>query len=202
MVPQPLAFALGALSWTAAEYALHRFVGHGPKLRVPEGLAARLSPQGLLAGFNAEHLAHHANPQYFAPTAHKLAAAGVVITGLYALGRPLTSPATARAFALGFGVFFGGYELLHRRIHTHPPQTAYGRWRRQHHLQHHHRSPRDNHGVTHNLFDVLGGTAVALGRVKVPRRQAPGWMLTPDGELKPEYSAAYELVGTRPEAQG
>ena len=64
-------FLLGAASWSAAEYALHRFVGHGPKRAVPESLLARVTPSGLLAEFNREHLAHHADPTYFAPTERK-----------------------------------------------------------------------------------------------------------------------------------
>jgi len=50
----------GALSWTAAEYGLHRFAMH--ELR-GKGLASR------------EHLSHHADVTYFSPTSKKLASA-------------------------------------------------------------------------------------------------------------------------------
>jgi hypothetical protein len=44
--------------------------------------------------------------------------------------------------------------------------------------------------------DVFG-TAVPLQRVKVPRRQAPAWMLDEAGEVRAAYADDYELVGTR-----
>ena len=37
-------FVLGGLSWSASEYAIHRFVGHGPKREVPTSLLARATP--------------------------------------------------------------------------------------------------------------------------------------------------------------
>lgn len=51
-------FLLGSAAWTASEYALHRFVGHGRKR----------TGRGLLAELNREHLAHDADRTYFAPT--------------------------------------------------------------------------------------------------------------------------------------
>ncbi|MGL4300691.1 MAG: hypothetical protein ACRCW4_16660, partial [Candidatus Neomicrothrix subdominans] len=50
----------GALSWTAAEYGLHRFAMHEMRGR---GMASR------------EHLKHHADVTYFSPTSKKLLSA-------------------------------------------------------------------------------------------------------------------------------
>ncbi|MEZ4395013.1 MAG: sterol desaturase family protein [Polyangiales bacterium] len=202
MTPSLLPFALGGLTWNAAEYAIHRWVGHGPKRKRASTLPGRATPSGLAGEFSTEHLAHHADPSYFAPSSHKALAAVAVISMLGPAASSLAGRRRGWSYALGFTVMYLGYEVLHRRVHTHPPTSAYGRWRRRHHLQHHHRSPKDNHGVTSPLFDYVFGTAVPLQRVKVPRRQAPAWMLDDAGEVKPEYADDYELVGTRarPEA--
>ena len=58
-----IAFFLGALTWTLAEYAVHRGLGHKSGLKNP---------------FTVEHLAHHADTSYFAPTPKKLVAATIV----------------------------------------------------------------------------------------------------------------------------
>lgn len=196
MKPSLPALALGALGWTAAEYALHRWVGHGPKRPRARSVFGRVTPAGLAAEFSTEHLAHHADPGYFAPSTHKAAAAAAVLGMMGPAVSALVGRRSGWSLALGFTAMYLGYEVLHRRVHTHPPTNAYGRWRRRHHLQHHHRSPRDNHGVCAPWWDQVFATAVPLRRVKVPRRQAPAWMLDDNAEIRPTYRDDYELVGT------
>lgn len=188
-------FALGALGWNASEYFIHRFIGHGKKRKPEERILARLTPRGLAAEFNREHLAHHSDPTYFAPTERKLLAAAAVVPAMGAALTPLVGPRRAISFALGYAVAYGGYEIVHRRIHTHPPTGPYSRWARRHHLHHHYKTPRDNHGVTSPLFDVVMGTLVPPGKVRVPHRTAPAWMVTPEGHVRAEYTDDYEIVG-------
>jgi hypothetical protein len=200
----PLSFAAGALTWSAAEYTLHRFVGHGPRLQAPRGWVARLSPKGLAAAFNAEHLAHHADPMYFAPTSHKVLAAGAVLTVAGLLGSLALGPRRGLSYALGLACAYAGYEVLHRRIHTHPGRTRYGRWMRRHHLLHHFKTPRGNHGVTSDLWDRAGATLQRRDPrepLVVPRRHAPRWMLDADGEIAAEFRDAYVLAGAAPNAR-
>jgi hypothetical protein len=195
----PLSFAAGALTWSAAEYALHRFVGHGPRLSPPRGWA-KLTPRGLAAAFNAEHLAHHADPMYFAPTSHKVLAAAAVLTVAGALGTIALGPRRGVSYALGLACAYAGYEVLHRRIHTHAGRTRYGRWMRRHHLLHHFKTPRANHGVTSDGWDRVGETLQRLDArapLVVPRRHAPRWMLDTDGEISPEFREEYALAGGR-----
>lgn len=188
---------MGGVAWTASEYAIHRFVGHGPK-RTPKGtLAEKLTPAGIAAEFNAEHLAHHANPSYFAPTARKIRAAGVAIPLVGGVLAPFVGPRRAVSFALGFAGVYGGYEVLHRWIHTRAPSTAYGRWARRHHLLHHHKTPRLNHGVTSPVWDWVTSSHVPMEKVRVPRHVAPGWMVDASGAVRPEFASDYELVGAR-----
>ena len=191
----PLAFLAGALTWSASEYCIHRFVGHGPKRTRPTGLA-QLSPSGLAASFNEEHLAHHTDPTYFAPDAQKALAAVAITTAVSAVGSVLVGPRRAVSYALGLSAMYVGYEVLHRRIHTHPPRGPYGRWLRRNHLYHHYKSPRRNHGVTSPLWDRVLGTELRVEeRVRVPRRAAPAWMLDEHGALRAEFAEDYELVG-------
>jgi hypothetical protein len=187
--------ALGGITWSASEYAIHRFIGHGPKRTLKPTILEKLTPSGLAAEFNAEHLAHHATPSYFAPTARKVRAAAVAIPLLGGALTPIVGPRRALSFATGFSLVYGGYEVLHRWIHTRPPTTAYGRWARRHHLLHHHKTPRLNHGVTSPLWDIVSSSHVPAERIKVPRHVAPTWMVDADGSCRPEFADDYELVG-------
>lgn len=192
----PLAAAVGVATWSAAEYALHRFIGHGPRRRRPARWYERITPAGLLAEFNEEHLAHHADPTYFAPTERKALAAVLVTVASGVAGSLLVGPRRAWSFALGFGAMYSSYELLHRRIHTHPPTGRYSRWARRHHLLHHFRAPRMNHGVTSPLWDHAFATETPdPGQLRVPTRLAPHWMVDPaTGGTRDEYRGDYDVV--------
>ena len=110
------AFVLGGAAWTASEYLIHRFVGHGGKRKQPPTLLGRITPAGLAYEFNREHLAHHATPSYFAPTYRKVLAASVAIPVLGAAAAPFVGVRRATSFALGFATVYGGYEVVHRFI--------------------------------------------------------------------------------------
>lgn len=179
---KPGFFLLGAVAWSAAEYAIHRFVGHGPKREVPTSLLRRATLSGLAAEFNREHLAHHADPTYFAPTERKLLAAAVAIPVATLALTPIVGVRRAMSFATGFAVAYGAYEVAHRRIHTHPAKTRYGRWMRRHHLAHHYKTPRANHGVTSPVWDRVFGTEKPLDRIRVPQKMAPVWMKADDAD--------------------
>jgi sterol desaturase/sphingolipid hydroxylase (fatty acid hydroxylase superfamily) len=172
---------LGAATWGAAEYLIHRFAGH-------EYAKSRNL-------FSVEHVRHHATVSYFAPTSHKVAAAAAVA----AMVGPLASAALGRrpglAYTAGLTAMYGAYEVLHRLAHTRAPKTAYGRWLRRHHFHHHFHDPSGNHGVTSPIGDLLAGTKRQVGVVRVPRRQAMPWLLDERGELRSEHAGDYELVG-------
>jgi hypothetical protein len=194
MISLPFA-ALGALAWSASEYAIHRFVGHGPKRAAPSGIFGRVSLRGLAYEFNREHLAHHTDPTYFAPTSRKLLAATVALTSVTGLLTPVLGLRRAGSFALGFAAAYGTYEVIHRRTHTHAPTGPYGRWTRRHHMAHHYRTPRANHGVTSPVWDHVWNTHIADETIRIPRRSAPAWLTAEDGTLRPEFAADYVLVG-------
>ncbi len=167
-----ISFALGVLTWTFAEYVIHRGLGHR---------------KGAKNAFSVEHLRHHATVTYFAPT-WKKAAIGLSVFAI-------TAVLAGVPFAAGFASMYGAYEWLHRRLHTHAAiaSNPYGRWARRHHFQHHFARPKHNHGVTSPLWDLVFGTLDRPSVVLVPRRNALPWMLDARGELDPRFSSDFAL---------
>lgn len=178
MIPLFAAAALGAVAWTPTEYALHRWGGHHPRFRK--------------TALGREHTRHHAEGGYFSPTSSKaaLAAALFCVAGPFAA---LAAGAPGLAFVGGFLACYFGYELWHRRLHTHPPRGAFGRAIRLHHFHHHFHDPGHNHGVTSRVWDRAFRTRVAAGPVRVPRKLAMRWLLADDGAVRPEFAADYAL---------
>ena len=167
-----IAFALGVLGWTLAEYLIHRFDGHGMRGKTP---------------FSKEHLAHHRDPRTFAASWKKAVVACVAAAVLV--------PLTGVAFTAGFVAMYLTYEIVHRRIHTHAPIGAYGRWARRHHLIHHHHDPEMNHGVTSPLWDLVFGTWIGAAVVEVPRHRVPVWLQDESGSIHARFQTDYQLRG-------
>lgn len=171
-------FLIGAFTWTFLEYVIHRWLGHDRRFR---GNA-----------FGEEHLRHHVEGNYFAPTRKKLqvAAVAALVTGVPAF---LLGGAIGVAAVAGFLVAYGGYEWLHRREHTHAGIGPYGRWARRHHFHHHFVDGRVNHGVTSPLWDLVFGTYRRPALIPVPRRLCMAWLLDAAGAIRAEHAARYVL---------
>ncbi len=172
-----VAFVAGASTWVVAEYVLHRFVGHG------RGKSA----------FALEHRRHHSVGNYFAPTLKKVLNVGPVLLLLALLGGFGVGVAGV-TYAAGLSLAYLGYEVLHRRLHTHPPTGWFSRWARRHHFWHHFHDPKKNHGVSTSLFDHLWGTHQPPSRIQVPEKLVMVWLLGPDGEVWPHLREDYELL--------
>jgi hypothetical protein len=171
---------LGAASWTAAEYGLHRFAMHELRGR---GEASK------------EHLRHHADVTYFSPAAKKIASAAATTAVVLPIATLVTGRRWATAFTVGMIGMYFGYEVAHRRTHTHPPRNGYGRWARRNHLHHHFGAPMRNFGVTTPAWDRMWGTYEDPGVVTVPRRMAPVWLVDERGALRPEFAGDYLVAG-------
>lgn len=178
MFEHVIAAVVGAFVWTFLEYVIHRWLGHDRRFR------------GNL--FGKEHLRHHVEGNYFAPTRSKLVAAAVaaVVTGVPAV---LLGGTVGAAGVAGFVVFYGAYEVLHRREHTHAGIGAYGRWARRHHFHHHFVDGRANHGVTTPLWDLVFGTYQQPDVIPVPPRLCMAWLLDERGGIRPEHAARFVL---------
>ena len=176
----PLAAVAGAATWTLLEYVIHRWLGHHPRLRG--------NP------FGVEHVRHHSEGNYFAPNLKKAAAAGLVAI---VVGAPaaLLAGAPGVAFVAGLLVMYVGYEVMHRREHTHAGLGRYGRWARRHHFHHHFVDPRTNHGVTTPLWDLVFGTYRRPDVIPVPARLCMAWLLDDRGAIRAEHAGSYRLRG-------
>ncbi len=177
-----ITFALGMFSWTFLEYVIHRWLGHDPRYRG--------NP------FGVEHVRHHAEGNYFAPTPKKAALAALVAV---AIGGPAAWLAGAHGAAAvgGLLVMYGTYEVLHRREHTHAGIGRYGRWARRHHFHHHFVDPKTNHGVTTPLWDLVFGTYRTPAIIPVPAKLCMRWLLDDAGAVRAEHAARYQLRGAR-----
>jgi hypothetical protein len=173
---------VGAASWSALEYGLHRFAMHEP--------AGRGLP-------SVEHLKHHADVTYFSPTSKKIASAATTTAVVYPIAVLVAGRRRATAFTFGLIAMYFAYEVAHRRTHTHPPRSRYGRWARRNHLHHHFGAPKRNFGVTSPVWDRVWGTYDEPGVVTVPRRMAPVWLLDERGEVKADYADDYVAKGMR-----
>jgi len=172
----------GALSWSAAEYGLHRFAMHEVR---GKGLASR------------EHLKHHADVTYFAPASKKALSAAATTAVAFPVASVAMGRRWAAAYTAGLISMYYAYEIAHRRTHTHPPRNEFGRWMRRSHLHHHFGAPMRNHGVTSPVWDRLLGTYEDPGTVTVPQRMAPTWMVDDDGHVRPEFAEDYVVKAGR-----
>ena len=178
----PVFFVLGAMTWSLSEYVLHRGFGHRK---------SRL-------GFSKEHMAHHRDAMHFAPTLGKMKAAGITVMIMAPVAMWIAGWTLGAMYTGGFLCAYTGYEVLHRRIHTHAPLIGYGRWMRRHHYYHHFSRPNLNHGVTSPLWDLVFGTYATVEQVRVPRKKAMVWLCDETGSIRAEYAQDYVLVGRRP----
>lgn len=182
--PIVAALGLGVLTWSFLEYVIHRWLGHD----------ARLRPNL----FEEEHTRHHAEGNYFASGWKKAAAAAIamaIVTPIAALVAGLT---LGLAYAFGFVAFYLGYELLHRRAHTHAGFGAYGRFVRRHHFWHHFGDSRTNHGVTSPIWDFVFRTYRTPGVITIPPRLAMTWLVDPaTGDVHARFADHYRLRGRK-----
>ena len=133
---------------------------------------------------------------YFAPAAKKARAVAPVMTAVLLASSSALGWWLGAVYTLGLAASYVGYEVFHRRIHTHAPRGPFGRWARSHHLYHHYVDPKTNHGVTTHLGDIVMRTLVRPPRpIRVPERLATAWLLDGStGELRREFAADYVLV--------
>lgn len=180
LLPTVVALALGALSWSLLEYVIHRWLGHD----------ARLRPNP----FAKEHVRHHSQGDYFAPTHKKAIAALLALLAVAGPAVALAGVVLGAAYALGLVGFYVLYEVLHRREHTRVGFGPYGRWARRHHFWHHFGNASKNHGVTSPLWDWVFGTYEEPGVIVVPERLKMPWLVDPaTGDVPASLAAHYRI---------
>ncbi len=184
MLGNLIAVGLGILTWSLAEYFLHRYLGHDK----------RTWPNL----FATEHIRHHSQGDYFAPSYKKALAALAVLLVFAPVSSLAVGGLRGALFSGAFTAMYLTYEWLHRRAHTHAGIGAYGRFLRRHHFHHHFGNPKSNHGVTSPVWDWVFGTLEPPLRVRVPANLAMAWLLDPQtGDVRVEHADGYELVRKR-----
>jgi sterol desaturase/sphingolipid hydroxylase (fatty acid hydroxylase superfamily) len=169
----------GVLTWTLLEYLIHRWMGHDRRFRKTP--------------FGVEHVRHHIEGDYFAPTWKKLIVA-VAVIGVVGVPAVAIAGGAGAWYVGGLVGFYGVYEWLHRREHTHAGFGPYGRWARCHHFHHHFVDGRTNHGVTSPIWDVVFGTYRRPTTIAVPRKLCMAWLLDPEtGGIRAAHAQTYLL---------
>jgi hypothetical protein len=124
----------GLASWTAIEYALHRFVLHG------------------VQPFRSWHAQHHQRPAALicAPT---ILSAALIVALVFLPA--LLSSTLWRACALTLGVLIGylAYTVTHHATHHWRADSAWLKRRKRWHALHHHAEPPRCFGVTSAFWD-------------------------------------------------
>ncbi len=173
-------FALGVLTWSFLEYVIHRWMGHDRRFRRSQ--------------FGQEHTRHHIEGNYFAPTSKKLVVAALTTALLTPFAVLALGAGHGLAYVAGLMLFYGAYEVLHRREHTHPGLGAYGKWARRHHFYHHFENARMNHGVTSPLWDIVFGTYRRPDVIHVPDRLCMAWLRDPETRrVRREHAASFVI---------
>jgi len=176
-----VAALLGVLTWTLLEYLIHRWMGHDRRYRKTP--------------FGVEHVRHHIEGDYFAPTWKKLIIAAVAIAILCVPATAIASTTLGVAYVLGLIGFYGVYEVIHRLDHTRPGIGPYGRWSRRHHFHHHFVDARVNHGVTSPIWDLVFGTYVKPTIIKVPPKLCMPWLKDPaTGGIREAHADTFVLA--------
>jgi sterol desaturase/sphingolipid hydroxylase (fatty acid hydroxylase superfamily) len=175
-----LAVALGVLTWTFLEYVIHRWAGHDRRFKKTP--------------FGIEHIRHHVEGNYFAPTYKKVLAA-MITTPVFGVPAVLVAGwAHGTLYVIGLMSFYTLYEVLHRREHTHAGFGWYGRFVRRHHFHHHFVDGRKNHGVTSPLWDLVFGTYQHPSEIRVPRKLCMQWLIDPaTGDVHATHAQTYSL---------
>lgn len=173
----------GAASWTVLEYVIHRWGGHDRRYR--------------RTPFGVEHIRHHIEGNYFAPTWKKLIVAAIVAAVLIGPAILIAGVVAGTSYVGGLLALYAAYEVLHRREHTHPGLGPYGRWARRHHFHHHFCDGRANHGVTSPIWDLVFGTYQKPTTIEVPQKLCMVWLLDDTGAIRAEHAGTYQLRASK-----
>lgn len=132
----------GLVSWTAIEYALHRFVLHG------------------LQPFQSWHVAHHERPtaRISAPT---ILSATLIVALVFLPALALGGLWRACSFTLGVLCGYLAYAITHHATHHWRANNAWLKRRKRWHALHHHHTLKPGcYGVTSAFWDYVFGSHI------------------------------------------
>ncbi len=134
----------GTVSWTFAEYILHRYVFHW---RNDTAWGKRI--HFLLHGV------HHEFPNDKDRLVMPLPTSVPLSVIFFTLFVGLMGHAWGEPFFAGFVVGYLFYDGTHYYVHHFIPTTRWGKFLRRHHLTHHHADHHGGFGVSSPLWDIV-----------------------------------------------
>jgi len=153
--------ASGLVTWTLAEYLLHRFVFH---FRPQGAWQARLHL--------VIHGVHHDAPDDARRQLMPPVPAALALVVLYGVSLLLLGAGRCDAFFTGFLVGYLAYDYIHYGAHQGLLPTRAGRALRRWHLRHHHADPESRWGVSSPLWDYVFRTTGTPARPAIRRSKA------------------------------
>jgi hypothetical protein len=155
--------AAGLMSWSALEYALHRFVFHHES-----------RSQAVRELVWSAHLSHHDAPKALDRLVASLELSIPIATAYWLLAWAATGSWSAACWLfVGLTMGYFCYEWLHFQAHHGRPRSRLLRYLRRYHLLHHYGSEGRRYGVTSPLLDLACGTFERAGRERTPERELP-----------------------------
>lgn len=178
--------AAGVTAWTFTEYAIHRWVLHGPF-----GKGAQRDSRLSRIPLGSIHHNHHRDPNWSVlwgrAAGHLTMAATGALGARAALAvAPGLPTAAVAAAGAAWSAGYSTYDIVHHALHHRAPRTQLGVRMRQRHFRHHFAGARTNLGVTTGVWDRLLGTEAELRPIRIPSATAPTWL----DQLGSDFSSA------------
>lgn len=148
----PIAFLVGLVLWTLAEYNVHRFVFH---LRPRAPWQARM----VYLAHGIHHHQPHCKTRLVLPPAVSVPMAAIFFGFFYLV---ITILLGAEQWLLpvfaGFLTGYIVYDLIHYATHHAPVKARAWKYLKKHHMYHHFKTPNARFGVSSPLWDYVYGT--------------------------------------------
>ncbi len=139
--------AVGVLSWTLAEYLLHRFVFHYHS-------SSEFGKRLLFIMHGVHHDYPNDSKRLVMPPSVSVPLAFI----FYFAYKALLGPSLAAPFFAGFVLGYLCYDMLHYAVHHANIGSKWFMDIKAHHLKHHFKDPDKGFGVSSTLWDKIIGT--------------------------------------------
>jgi sterol desaturase/sphingolipid hydroxylase (fatty acid hydroxylase superfamily) len=143
----------GLLTWTLAEYSLHRFLFHFP--------ARSKAGKWLVFLFHGNH--HH-DPRDKTRLVMPPAGAVPIMAALYGLFGLFLSQQWLEPFCAFFIIGYLVYDYIHYATHHFPMKHPVAKYLKHYHLKHHFSGETGRYGVSSPLWDFVFGTTAGDGK--------------------------------------
>lgn len=145
----------GVLSWTFAEYNIHRFLFHFPESRLPDSGAVRVIH---FLGHGVHHLLPMDPMRLVMPPALLV----ILMAPFYVVLSSSLPMWFFRCFWSGVLAGYVAYDMIHYASHYFAVDNLpYLRFMKRYHMKHHYREPLKAFGVSSPLWDYIFGTPLA-----------------------------------------